>query len=323
MVLIARDGRTLLNKGYGYADRDKKTAFAPESQFFIPLAEPWPATASTLLKLQSEGKFNLDDSVCKFISDCPAHFKPITFRVLLANAGGVPDVRFDKEADAAMSGMWFSLANYKVLPEAKFARPGAAFSSAPGPNGSRLAADYGNWAWTYIVAGMALNNDISSLHRERVAVPLGMASSTQYNQINGASAVALYDGAKADVFKRDVYGGSQLLSAADLNKFVQALLNGTLLTPAELAEMLKPMVKVDTMPGDMSYGLGVYVGTDPAGNQVVSQVDVRQGFGAYWAYYPDSKLTIIVMNNLTDWANQPYRARDIGLLLARVILAAK
>ena len=78
------EGRTLLNKGYGYADRDKKTAFAPESQFFIPLAEPWPATASTLLKLQSEGKFNLDDSVCKFISDCPAHFKAITFRVLLA-----------------------------------------------------------------------------------------------------------------------------------------------------------------------------------------------------------------------------------------------
>jgi CubicO group peptidase (beta-lactamase class C family) len=114
-----------------------------------------------------------------------------------------------------------------------------------------------------------------------------------------------------------------VLSTADLNKFVQALFNGTLLTPAELQEMLKPMVKADTMPGDMSYGLGVYVGTDPAGNKVVSQVDVRQGFGAYWAYYPDSKLTVIVMNNLTDWANQPYRVRDVGLLLARVILAAK
>ncbi len=123
--------------------------------------------------------------------------------------------------------------------------------------------------------------------------------------------------------RMDGFMGSQILSASDLNKFVQALFNGTLLTPAELAEMLKPMVKVDTMPGDMSYGLGVYVGTDPAGNKVVSQVDVRQGFGSYWAYYPDSKLTVIVMNNLTDWANQPNRARDIGLLLARVILAAK
>lgn len=323
VVLIARDGKVLLNKGYGYADRDKKTAFAPESQFLIPLAEPWPALAAVLLKEQSGGKFNLDDSVCKFITDCPAHYKPITFRHLLANAGGVPDVRFDKEASDTMAGTWTSLANYSLLPEAKFGKTGATFSSASGPNGSRLPAEYGNWAWSYIVSGLALNNDISSVHATRVAGTLGMTTSGRYNLSNDRDTVSLYDGAKPALARADGFYGSQVLSTADLNKFVQALFNGTLLTPAELAEMLKPMVKVDTMPGDMSYGLGVYVGADPAGNQVVSQVDVRQGFGAYWAYYPDSKLTVIVMNNLTDWANQPYRARDIGLLLARVILAAK
>lgn len=322
-VLIARDGKVLLNKGYGFADRDKKTAFGPDSQFLIPLAEPWPALVSMLLKEQTAGKFNLDDSVCKFIADCPAHYKPITFRHLLANAGGVPDVRFDKEASDAMAGNWTNLANYSVLPEAKFGKPGAAFSSASGPNGSRLPAEYGNWAWSYIVSGLALNNDISALHATRVAGTLGMTTSGRFNLSNARDVVTLYDGAKPASARSDGFYGSQVLSTADLNKFVQALFNGTLLTPAELQEMLKPMVKVDTMPGDMSYGLGVYVGNDPAGNTVVSQVDVRQGFGAYWAYYPDSKLTIIVMNNLTDWANQPYRARDIGLLLARVTLAAR
>ncbi len=43
----------------------------------------------------------------------------------------------------------------------------------------------------------------------------------------------------------------------------------------------------------------------------------------YWAYYPDEKLTVIVLNNVTDWATQPYRARDVGLELARRIVEAK
>ena len=48
-----------------------------------------------------------------------------------------------------------------------------------------------------------------------------------------------------------------------------------------------------------------------------------QGYGAYWAHYPGEKLTVVVLNHVTDWDNQPYRARDVGLELARRIVEAR
>lgn len=323
VVLIARDGKVLLNKGYGYADRDKKTAFTPESQFLIPLVQPWPAAAVMLLQAQSEGKFSLDDSVCKFVFPCLDRYKPITLRHLLANTAGVPDIRYDKDVDAAINGVWFSLSNYDVVPDAKFGKPGDRFTTGTIGNGVTLKADYGNWAWTYLAGSAALNANLTGHYKDRIKNPLGLGSYGLLGYENDDRMVALYDGAKPAPHSRSLHTGAALMSAADLNTFVQALFDGRLLKPDQLAEMLKPTAKVDTMPGDMYAALGVYVGADPAGKNLVAQTEVSPGFGAYWAYYPDSKLTVIVMNNLTDWANQPYRARDIGLLLARVILAAK
>jgi CubicO group peptidase (beta-lactamase class C family) len=324
-VLIAQEGKVLLNKGYGYADRDKKTAFAPDSQFLIPLVQPWPAAAVMLLQAQSEGKFSLDDSVCIFITPCLERYKPITLRNLLANTAGVPDVRYDKDVDAALNGVWFSLLNYHGLPDAKFGKPGDRFTTGTIANGVTVKADLGNWAWTYLAgtAALNLNKDLGGVYKDRIKNPLGLGSYGLLGYENDGKLVALYDGAKPAPYSRSLHTGAALMSAADLNTFVQALFDGRLLKPDQLAEMLKPTVKVDTMPGDMYAALGAYVGMDPAGNNLIAGTEVHQGFGAYWAYYPDSKLTVIVMNNLTDWANQPYRARDVGLLLARVILAAK
>ena len=323
VVLIAHDGKVLLNKGYGYSDRDKKTAFAPDAQFLIPLVQPWPAAAVMLLQAQSEGKFSLDDSVCKFIASCLERYKPITLRHLLANTAGLPDLRYDKDVDAALNGVWFSLSNYDVVPDAKFGKPGDKFTTGTIANGVTLKADFGNWAWTYLAGSAALNANLTGHYKDKIKNPLGLESYGLLGYENDGKLVALYDGAKPAPYSRSTHVGAALMSAADLNTFVQALFDGRLLKPDQLAEMLKPTVKVDTMPGDMYAALGAYVGMDPAGNDLVAGTEVRQGFGAYWAYYPDSKLAVIVMNNLTDWANQPYRARDIGLLLARVILAAK
>jgi CubicO group peptidase (beta-lactamase class C family) len=48
-------------------------------------------TALAILMLQAEGKLNISDTVCKYVSNCPSDWQPITISNLLAHTSGIPD----------------------------------------------------------------------------------------------------------------------------------------------------------------------------------------------------------------------------------------
>lgn len=294
-VLIARDAEVVLNQGYGYADRARNVLVDAGSRFYVSEAEAWPALAAVLLQQQTAGVLDLDDPVCKYSPTCPQEYAAVTFRQLLASGGD------------AWTAVLPALGNAGNLP------------SVQADDAARLMAEIGNWMRANVQAGPTLDMDLAAAASERVFKPLGLEPFDLASQPDMAQIVTLYDSLPPVEIPTAAFEGTAVMSAEELNTFVQGLFDGTILTPDQLEQMITPLAPAKDIPGEMSRALGVYVGTDPSGRLVVSQSDADKGAATYWSYYPDDKLTIIVMNNLTDMARQPDRARDIGLELAQQI----
>jgi CubicO group peptidase (beta-lactamase class C family) len=89
-VLIARNGKVLVRKGYGEADRKKHVVNTAQTKFRIgSLTKQF--TAMAILILQAQGKLNVRDRICTYLGDCPTTWQKITFHHLLTHTSGIPD----------------------------------------------------------------------------------------------------------------------------------------------------------------------------------------------------------------------------------------
>jgi CubicO group peptidase (beta-lactamase class C family) len=86
-VLVARQGKVVLAKGYGFQDY-KETPNTPVSLFEIASTSK-QFTAAAILKLESEGKLKTTDSITRFFTDIPADKKKITVHHLLTHTSGL------------------------------------------------------------------------------------------------------------------------------------------------------------------------------------------------------------------------------------------
>ena len=89
-VLVVRNGQVLLSKGYGFADREKKIPNTPQTKFRLASITK-QFTAMAILLLQEQGKLNVEDSICNYITNCPEIFKPVKIRHLLSQSADLPN----------------------------------------------------------------------------------------------------------------------------------------------------------------------------------------------------------------------------------------
>ena len=99
-VLIAKQGKVLLSKGYGLADRGRNIPNTPQTRFRLgSLTKQF--TAMAILILEKQGKLNVKDPMCKYVPDCPPDWEAITIKHLLTHTSGIPD--FTSFADYSSS----------------------------------------------------------------------------------------------------------------------------------------------------------------------------------------------------------------------------
>lgn len=90
-VLVAKDDRVLLARGYGWKDREFQEKNTPNTRFFIgSLTKQF--TAAAILQLRDEGKLSLDDLIARHLTDYPkATANRVTIRQLLTHTAGIPN----------------------------------------------------------------------------------------------------------------------------------------------------------------------------------------------------------------------------------------
>lgn len=88
-VLVAANGKPVLRRGVGLADRELAVAATPEMKFRIgSITKQFTATA--ILQLQEAGKLSIDDPISKYYREAPPAWSGITLRHLLTHTSGIP-----------------------------------------------------------------------------------------------------------------------------------------------------------------------------------------------------------------------------------------
>ena len=96
-VLVMKDGQEILKKGYGYADRETKTPYTPQTISTVGSVTK-QFTGTAILKLEMMGKLSVNDSLEKYFADAPADKKKITLHQLLTHTAGLkPEIGDDYE----------------------------------------------------------------------------------------------------------------------------------------------------------------------------------------------------------------------------------
>jgi CubicO group peptidase (beta-lactamase class C family) len=89
-ILIAKNGKVLVSKGYSLADREWNTRNSATTKFRIgSLTKQFTATA--VMILQDRNLLHVTDPICKYMPRCPAAWQPITIHELLNHTSGIPD----------------------------------------------------------------------------------------------------------------------------------------------------------------------------------------------------------------------------------------
>jgi CubicO group peptidase (beta-lactamase class C family) len=288
-VLIARNGNVLLSKGYGEADRKKQVVNTAQTKFRIG-SNTKQFTAMAVLILQAQGKLNVQDRICTYLSDCPARWQAIAIHHLLTHTSGIPDFTRFPDFQTTMgspSSPTETIARFKDKP-LDF-QPGEKFS-------------YSNSG--YVVLGniieQASGKRYEAFLQENIFVPLKMLD-TGYDRNNKDIAIGYRNQTivPADFIDMSIpYAAGGLYSTVeDLYRWDQSLYTDKLIPKDLLDKMFTPFAPIPDSGG--GYGYGWFIGKE-GDRLVVNHTGGISGFTAAIGRYPKDKVVVIVLGNQQD-----------------------
>ena len=94
VVVVVKDGKVLLQKGYGFSDLAKRTPVDPERTLFRPGSISKLFTWTAVMQLVEQGKLDLDQDVNAYIDFKipPYEGKPVTLRNVMTHTAGMEEV---------------------------------------------------------------------------------------------------------------------------------------------------------------------------------------------------------------------------------------
>jgi CubicO group peptidase (beta-lactamase class C family) len=289
-VLVAQGERIILDKGYGYANLEWQIPDAPEAKFRLGSVTK-QFTAASILLLEERGKLSTDDLVKKYLPDAPAAWDKITIYNLLTHTSGIPS--FTDFPD------YRSTEATPTTPEKLVAR----FRDKPLDFQPGEKWKYSNSG--YVLLGYLLEKISGQSYQDfvfqNIFKPLGMNDSGYDSNSNIISH-------RAYGYSRSPNGpvnagyidmtipfsaGALYSTTHDLLRWEQGLFGGKVLSAASLKKM--------TTPFKEDYACGLFVRT-VNGRQLIDHGGGIEGFNTHLAYYPDDKLTVVVLGNLNGGA---------------------
>jgi CubicO group peptidase (beta-lactamase class C family) len=319
-VLVAKNGKVVFTGGYGMASYELRVPNRSSTRYLVGSITK-QFTAAAILQLRDAAKLDLEDSICSWIEKCPEAWQPATLAQLLNHSSGVPDY---ESALGIGSDKYFALLsrtdNIDVILEAASGQP------LDFPPGSKYG--YSNTGYILLskVVTKASGQAYPDYVREHLLKPAGMSDSgiltggvvrdlASGYEAGDASAEALARGipmaeaplrpAYAGVLAGEHGDGNLYTTAADLNRWVEALHSGKVLKASSVAEMETKRL------GDYGYGVSLASRLE---HRAIGHGGVVVGYVSRMDWYPDDKVTIILLSNF--FASRWVRiARDLEAIV--------
>lgn len=294
-ALVAKDGKIVLNKGYGLADRAKSQPYTSNTIFDIASISK-QLTAAAILKLEMEGKLKVEDPITKFFGPLDGRKPEITLHMLLTHTSGMPDILGDEYEPVSRDEM------------VKRAM-GSALISAPGRKFHYSNAGYNLLA---AVVEIVSKQPYETYLREHLFVPAGMLHTgfhvpdrelAAHGYLLTSEWGTAFDHPWApDGPYWNLRGNGGILSTTgDLYRWHLALQGDTVLSKEEREKFITPFVSQGRM-SHASYAYGWGIEKDPKGGLLVSHIGGNLVFESDFRRYMDANVVIITSSNSTDYS---------------------
>jgi CubicO group peptidase (beta-lactamase class C family) len=287
VVMVARNGQVLFQKGYGDAVEAWGIENTPNTKFELAsLTKQF--TGAAILILMQTGKLNLDDPLTKYFRQTPESWKQITIKQLITHTSGLPN----NELRDFNKGICVPYTEEELLATFKN-RP---LKFKPGTDWAYTNTEY--YLLAYIIRSVS-GETYADFLIHNVFQPLGMNASGFSSTLAIVPQMAegySRDGTSLrhrDYFDRslEIGAGGIYSTLSDLLRWNEALNGEKLLSQKSLDLMFTP-----SFPGN--YGFGWFIEKKPRTKAYHEGSD--PGFSAFEIRYPEEKAFVVVLSNLED-----------------------
>jgi CubicO group peptidase (beta-lactamase class C family) len=283
-VLVAKKGKVLYEKAFGFANREWSTPNSLQSRFRIGSITK-QFTAAAIMQLADQGKLNLDDKLTRFFPDFPGG-ENVTIHMLLNHSSGISD--------------YTGLPNFRSLERLSYPRDSviALFKNRPYNFASGTQWSYSNSGYFLLglIVEKASGQSYHAYLQENLFAKAGMTNSLVdrtdtiipnralgYQRIPGG-----FKNAGFTSMEFPFSAGAILSTVEDMYKWNQALFGGKILSKEMFTKMTTPYLN--------HYGYGIYIDT-LQNKKLIRHSGGISGYLNHGVYFPDDDLYIIVLSN--------------------------
>lgn len=344
VVLLVHRGGTVLSRGYGMADREKKIPNGAHTAFTLSSAgKPFHAVA--IMRLAQEGKVRLYDTLGTHLTGYAKDIsEQVTIHHLLTASAGINAPELDnervfrsREEVHTYYAQWSRQAKLVVPPGS--GDQGHTDGAGAGITMVALIIEAvtGKTYWDYVqesifgrcgMIGSGFFTRPRWLTDERIAHPyMALADGSQVDAIRNldkSSPVSYMLGKNPGRAFIDAPGDGGFVTAPDLVRFARALGDGTLLDPPWADVLTAPNTPhapqtqgLQAAPGDASFGAYGMPVKITSGQWQWSRGGANPGVGAAWTIYPDSGWVSVILANSDGAPLQEIAAREEQAVLGR------
>ncbi|PZX55615.1 serine hydrolase [Algoriphagus chordae] len=291
-ILIAKDGKVILEKAYGTANLELGVATKPEMVFRIGSITK-QFTAIAILQLVEKGDLALTDSIQKFIKNFQFKGKTITIENLLTHTSGIRGYeQFDSKIPNAMRVEFPIRAMIDSLDKVSLEFE---------PNTQFNYSNSNYYLLGYIIEQIT-GKSYQQYLEENIFGPAGLNSTYYENQIeiipNRTNGYSFSNGKywNVDFISMSlVYSAGALRSnVSDLFKWHKALNEGKLIRKETFLNAITPYKFPD---GKLSnYGYGFFIDNE-TNRRSFGHPGAIDGFRAVEMYYPEEDIFITLLGN--------------------------
>jgi CubicO group peptidase (beta-lactamase class C family) len=297
-LLVAKGGEVVLQKGYGFADADRKMPFTADTAFDIGSITK-QFTAAAILKLEMQGKLSVQDPLGKWFDGVPEDKKAITIHHLLTHSSGLEDVFGD---------------DYEEMPRDELVKKALASKLLWAP-GTRYRYSNAGYSLLGAIVEKASGKPYETFLHEALWQPAGMTRTGYRLQEKGPLARGVQAGKDWGTPLDHAWApdgpwwnlranGGVLSTVGDLYKWHQALEGEAILSKEAKAKIFTPYVPEDE-EGTSYYGYGWAIFKTPRGTRLIAHDGGNGIFNADFRRYVDEGVVVIIGSNRSDFPSIP------------------
>lgn len=296
-ILVAKEGKIILHKGYGMANKENNVPYQETTVSTIGSVTK-QFTATAIMKLVEFNKLKVTDTLNKFFKELPDDKKNITIHQLLTHSAGLIDVigggDFD---DIPMNHFFITLFATELLH-----KPGSRYS-------------YSNAGYSILarIIEIASNQDYESFLNEHLFIPAGMKQTGYFlpkwdkntiatgyakNVVNMGTMISRFKKMEKVTWTLKGNGGIHS-TVGDMYKWYKALKTNKVLSKALFEKLTTPYALM-RVTHTHHYGYGWAIYNSDRNTKIISHNGGNAIFFHDFLWIPEEDVVIILFTNASS-----------------------